>query len=65
MDPFALARAAADVGWRRKVADVVAPRIHDSKLPLRDEHARALLGFVFLALTARTLVATVRRARGS
>jgi hypothetical protein len=45
------------------VADVVAPRVDRSRLPLREDDARALLGLVFLALTIRTLAKTLRRAR--
>jgi hypothetical protein len=63
MNPRSLAHAAAAEGWRRRVADVVAPRVDRSRLPLGEDDARALLGVVFLALTIRTIVKTLRRAR--
>jgi hypothetical protein len=42
---------AALSGWRKPVADAVAPRV-----PLRDEVVRAVLGFLFLALTVKYVV---------
>jgi hypothetical protein len=49
---------AALVGWREKAADPVARRA-----PLRDDYVRAALGLLFLGLTLRHLVETVRRLR--
>jgi len=46
---------AALAGWRRRVADAVAPR-----LPVRDDAVRAAVGFLFLALTLKYLVDTAR-----
>jgi hypothetical protein len=45
------------VGWRKKLADVVAPRA-----PIADDQARALIGGAFFALSAYYVVATVVRA---
>jgi hypothetical protein len=39
---------AALSGWRKPVADAVAPRV-----PLRDDAVRAVVGFLFLALTVK------------
>jgi hypothetical protein len=49
---------AALVGWREKAVDPVARRA-----PLRDDYVRAALGLLFLGLTLRHLVETVRRLR--
>jgi hypothetical protein len=42
---------AALSGWRKPVADAVAPRV-----PLRDDVVRAVVGFLFLALTVKYVV---------
>ena len=42
---------AALSGWRKSVADAVAPRV-----PARDDAVRAAIGFLFLALTLKYLV---------
>jgi hypothetical protein len=42
---------AALSGWRKPVADAVAPRV-----PWRDEAVRAAVGFLFLALTVKYIV---------
>ena len=42
-------------GWREKVADTAA-----RKAPVRDEYVRAALGLVFLALSVRHVVRSVR-----
>jgi hypothetical protein len=49
---------AALKGWRRKVADAVAPR-----MPFDDDKVRSALGVVFLALAVRYVVGTIGRAR--
>jgi hypothetical protein len=49
---------AALVGWREKAAEPVARRA-----PVRDDYVRAALGLLFLGLTLRHLVETVRRLR--
>jgi hypothetical protein len=46
---------AALSGWRKPVADAVAPRV-----PLRDEAVRAAVGFLFLALTVKYVVEFAR-----
>jgi hypothetical protein len=51
-----IGRAGA-VGWRAKVADIVAPRA-----PLDDDKARAIVGGVFFALSVYYVVATIVRA---
>ena len=45
------------VGWREKVADVVAKRV-----PIRSDRARAAVGAVFFALALRYVVQTIARA---
>jgi hypothetical protein len=42
---------AALSGWRKPLADAVAPRV-----PLRDDVFRAAVGFLFLALTVKYAV---------
>jgi hypothetical protein len=42
-------------GWKEKVADTAA-----RKAPMRDEYVRAALGLVFLALSVRHVVRSVR-----
>ena len=46
---------AALSGWRKPVADAVAPRV-----PLRDDAVRAAVGFLFLALTVKYVVDVAR-----
>jgi hypothetical protein len=49
------------VGWRKKAADLVAPRA--SKLgPVSEEQARAIIGGAFFALSLYYVVTTVIRA---
>jgi hypothetical protein len=52
---------AALQGWREKVADRVAPAV-GKRTPLDEELVRAVLGLVFLGMTARYLVRTFRQA---
>ena len=47
---------AALSGWRKPVADAVAPRV-----PLRDDAVRAAVGFLFLALTVKYVVDFARK----
>ncbi len=54
--------AATGAGWRQKAADAVAPRVARSPLPAREEHVRVALGLLFVALSVKYLVGTVRRA---
>jgi hypothetical protein len=44
-------------GWRKTVADVVAPRV-----PIADDQARMLIGLGFFALSVYYVGATVTRA---
>jgi hypothetical protein len=44
-------------GWRKTVADVVAPRA-----PIADEQARAIIGGTFFLLSVYYVVATIVRA---
>jgi len=44
-------------GWRKTVADVVAPRV-----PVKDETARALIGGTFFLLSVYYVVATIVKA---
>jgi hypothetical protein len=52
-----LGHSAASQGWRKRAADVVAPR-----LPIANERARELLGLLFFALSVKYVVSTLRRA---
>ena len=45
------------VGWRKKVADSIAPRA-----PIADDQARALIGGAFFVVSVYYVVATVVRA---
>jgi hypothetical protein len=51
---------AALVGWRKKVADVTAPRLAD-KGPLSEDQARAIIGVTLFAASAFYVVSTVVR----
>jgi hypothetical protein len=44
-------------GWRKTVADVVAPRV-----PVKDETARTLIGVTFFALSVYYVIATIVKA---
>ncbi len=48
-------------GWRRKFAEVVAPRI-SSRTPAREEHVQALVGAAFFVLAVAYIVKTLRAA---
>ncbi len=54
--------AGVNKGWRKAAADRVAPRLA-ARTPLRDEHARATLGAVFLSLSTYYVIGSVRRFR--
>ncbi len=56
----ALGRAGLQ-GWRRKLADVVAPRV-SSHTPAREEHVQALVGAAFFLLAVMYIIKTVRTA---
>lgn len=45
------------IGWREKVADVVAPRA-----PIKDENARAIIGGAFFVLSVYYVIQTIVRA---
>jgi hypothetical protein len=55
--------ATRDAGWRTKAADTLAPRAARSPLPVREEHVRAALGLVFLALSVKYVAATLAKLR--
>ena len=42
------------IGWREKVADVVAPRV-----PIKDENARAIIGGAFFVLSVYYVIQTI------
>jgi hypothetical protein len=44
------------IGWREKVADVVAPRA-----PIKDDTARALIGGAFFVLSVYYVIQTIVR----
>jgi hypothetical protein len=45
------------VGWRKKVADVIAPRA-----PISDDKARAIIGGAFFVVSVYYVAATIVRA---
>ncbi len=45
------------VGWRKQVADLIAPRA-----PVADDQARSLIGGVFFVVSVYYVVATIVRA---
>ena len=45
------------IGWREKVANVVAPRA-----PISDENARAIIGGAFFVLSVYYVIQTIIRA---
>jgi len=45
------------IGWREKVADVVAPRA-----PIKDENARAIIGGAFFVLSVYYVIQTLVKA---
>jgi len=51
---------AALVGWRKKVADVTAPRVAD-KGPLSEDQTRAIIGVALFAASAYYVVSTLVR----
>jgi hypothetical protein len=51
---------AALEGWRERVAAALGPRLA-RRSPLGEGQVRALVGLVFLALTAKHLAGTARR----
>jgi hypothetical protein len=55
--------AAVAAGWRKKAADAVAPRVGRSPLPVRERDARAAVGLILFAMSAKYLWATISRAR--
>lgn len=60
VDPVELGNLAA-VGWRAKVADVVAEPV-SKRAPLDPEQVRALVGALFFALSVVYVVKTTRAA---
>jgi Na+(H+)/acetate symporter ActP len=44
-------------GWRKTVADVVAPRV-----PIADDQARMIIGLGFFALSVYYVIATIVKA---
>ena len=57
-----LGHSATSSGWRKKLADAVAPRVGESSLPLRERQVRTLLGLLLLASSIKYVVKTVRGA---
>ena len=55
--------ATREAGWRTKAADAVAPRAARSPLPVREEQVRAALGLLFLGLSVKYVVGTLRKLR--
>jgi hypothetical protein len=46
-------------GWRKKLADLVAPRV-SSRTPIREEQIQALVGAAFFVLAVAYIAKTVR-----
>jgi hypothetical protein len=57
MSIHSLGHSATSSGWRKKAADVVAPRV-----PLDDRWVRTALGLFFLASSLAYVVKTIRGA---
>jgi len=51
-----MAHTPLESGWRKKLAETVAPRA-----PVRDDHVRTALGLVFLALSVKTVAKSLKR----
>jgi hypothetical protein len=51
---------AALVGWRRAIADRVAPRAAD-RAPISEQQARAVIGAAFFLLSLFYVASTVKR----
>jgi hypothetical protein len=52
---------AALVGWRKRVADVTAPRVA-KRGPVSEDQARAIVGALLFALSAYYVASTIVRA---
>lgn len=57
---LAIPLAGADKGWRKTVADRVAPTL-TARTPLDDDQVRAVLGAAFLGLSGYYVAGSVRR----
>lgn len=57
---LALPLAGADKGWRKSVADRVTPKVA-AKTSLADDQVRAVIGAVFIGLSAYYVAGSVRR----
>jgi hypothetical protein len=59
-----IGHAAAASGWRGHVADAVEGPVHRSRVPVKGDQMRALLGLAFLGISVAYLVKVgVRLAR--
>ena len=61
MDWKTVGNAAAASGWRGRVADAVEGPAHRSRVPVRGDQVRALLGFLFLGMSLAYLTKVGRR----
>ncbi|HET9214865.1 MAG TPA: hypothetical protein VFN93_08925 [Gaiellaceae bacterium] len=61
MDWKTVGNAAAASGWRGRVADAVEGPAHRSRVPVRGDQVRALLGFLFLGMSLAYLMKVGRR----
>jgi hypothetical protein len=52
-------RVGAGRGWRRRVADAVAPAVAQ-RTPWSDDNVRAALGLVFVAISLRFVAGALR-----
>jgi hypothetical protein len=59
-----IGHAAAASGWRGRVADAVEGPVHRSRVPMKGDQLRALLGLAFLGISVAYLIQVgVRLAR--
>ena len=56
-----IGKAGAAPGWRSRVADAAGRKASRSRVPVRGDQARALVGIAFLALTFAYLGKVGRR----
>ena len=62
MDVLALPLAGVSKGWRKAVADRVAPRVA-ARTSLQETQARAIVGAAFIGLSAYYVIGSIRRFR--
>ncbi|HEU4450708.1 MAG TPA: hypothetical protein VFR63_12100 [Gaiellaceae bacterium] len=61
MDWKSIGHAATASGWRGRVADAIEGPAQQSRVPVRGDQARAVLGLVFLGISVAYLFQVARR----